>query len=236
MEAAFLDRHGDHVFFKRGDKTARVPLLHAYTAYLSSKDGNHAICDTTLPEKWAVVAAHPGRAEKQSVAHVAVLPDGAALRPLPPWFAHSPTTPVPAEPNVWLSATGVASKNDLQQAALLHESQIEDQIRQRAQMLMDDTAQADTVDASRTLDGYIRLRVKRALLVLNRRGLIETLSKAQAARACMAANLLAHGHLADVRCDNHTNNTTIDAYTPIPADYNIVIDHGVAGCAHSDYQ
>lgn len=230
MNAEFLKQEGAYALFRRNEQTARLPLAAAYSAYLCSPDGHLA---TDPVGTWAVIAALPGEGPSDAL-HVAVLPNGAQQRQLPHWFGHASTTVMLPTKGVWLTTHGQKSKLDSEKEVLLREAEVEAQINQRAQLLQNDTAEAETTDGSRTLDAYIRCRVKRALHVINCINLRDTVAQADAARQKMQHVLLAHARLMPPDHVVATQSLQFDTYTPEPADYNFVVQNGPACDTNGD--
>ena len=233
MSAEFVKQEGSHGLFRQGDKMARIPLAAAYSAYLCSPEGHVAIAETSMPDEWAVIAAHADLGLADAL-HVAVLPNGTQPRQLPHWFSHGPITQkLPANP-VWLTSSGEKSEEETKTEAVLREAEVEAQINQRTQQLHKDSFEAETTNASHTLDGYIRCRVKRALHVINCANLRDTLVRAEVARKKMQAVLHKHMHLMPPDSEACTQSPQFDVYTPNPSDYHFVAEDGFAGDTNGD--
>lgn len=245
MDACFVAKEGGYSFFRRDSQLIRTTLPQAYSVYLSGPDGNQAI-DVKEPKEWVVVALYTYKkqsSKKQGNGNsvemymtVALAPAATlSLRPLPSWFEQAATDIVDVEIGTWNPVAPFGVLKDQQAEAvkimkeemLVSDSRIEEEINSRAALLQRDSDEASDVDGRRTMEGYIRFRVKRALLIINRSSIRDTLRSALGARDRMAQVLRAVDDpsiVVDVNqyLDEGGGSLLIDksdAYIPTPSDY-----------------
>ena len=249
MDACFVSKADGYSYFRRDSQLIRTTLPQAYSVYLSGPDGNQAI-DSDESNEWVVVALYTHKQqdvkkkEKPRIngniveMYMTVAPPSAAtlsLRPLPPWFEQAATDIVDVDIGTWnpiapfgvLKDDQVEAIKTMKQERLVSDSRIEEEINSRVALLQRDSDEAADLDGRRTIDGYIRFRVKRALLIINRASMRETLRSAFAARDRMAQVLRSVDDpsiVGDVTQypDERGGSLMIDksdAYIPTPSDY-----------------
>jgi hypothetical protein len=224
-----MRKEGEHAYFRSGERLARLPLPQAYSVYLSGPEGNQAT--TSVVDTWVLVAVH-GQALQQPSSvvemYITVLPPDSTLKAMPTWFEQAPTDPVLASCGEWNGvATGggfpapAMTPKKMDRVALVQDAKVDQEINTRVLQLQQDSGEADRVNGMHTSDGYVRCRVKRALLLVNREGLRDTLERAQTARDRMMVVLRRHHELAPLQFTLPTSCANLDAYTPDPTDYNL---------------